>query len=52
MAAPAVRDTRSRTPNLTLGAVATRSGNATGGLRYHFRTKEELAAVMIERAMA
>jgi len=28
------------------------SGNAKGGLRYQFRTKENLAAAMIERAIA
>jgi AcrR family transcriptional regulator len=65
MAAPAVRDTRSQildateavvtrdgARNLTLDAVAAQSGISKGGLLYHFRTKEDLAAAMIERSIA
>ncbi len=35
---------------LTLDAVAARSGISKGGLLYHFRSKEDLAAAMIERS--
>jgi AcrR family transcriptional regulator len=38
--------------NLTLDAVAARSGISKGGLLYHFRSKEDLAAAMIERSIA
>lgn len=38
--------------NLTLDAVAARSGISKGGLLYHFRCKEDLAAAMIERSIA
>lgn len=38
--------------NLTLDAVAARSGVSKGGLLYHFRSKEDLAAAMIERSIA
>lgn len=37
---------------LTLDAVAARSGISKGGLLYHFRSKEDLAAAMIERSIA
>ena len=65
MAAPAVRDTRSDildaaeavvmrhgVRNLTLDAVAAHAGLSKGGLLYHFRSKEDLAAAMIERSIA
>lgn len=65
MAAPAVRDTRSQildaaeavvmrdgVRNLTLDAVAAHAGISKGGLLYHFRSKEDLAAAMIERSIA
>lgn len=65
MAAPAVRDTRSHildsadavvmrdgVRNLTLDAVAAHAGVSKGGLLYHFRSKEDLAAAMIERSIA
>ena len=38
--------------NLTLDAVAARSGISKGGLLYHFRSKEDLAAAMIGRSIA
>src|ERR1700752_4844256 len=65
MASKAARDTRSQlldaaeavvaqdgVRNLTLDAVAARSGISKGGLLYHFRSKEDLAAAMIERSIA
>lgn len=65
MAKPAVRDTRSQildaaeavvmrdgVRNLTLDAVAAQSGVSKGGLLYHFHSKEDLAAAMIERSIA
>ena len=65
MASPAARDTRSEildaadmvvmrdgVRNLTLDAVAAQSGVSKGGLLYHFRSKEDLAAAMIERSIA
>lgn len=65
MASNAARDTRSQlldaaeavvteegTRNLTLDAVAARSGISKGGLLYHFRCKEDLAAAMVERSIA
>jgi len=65
MASPAVRDTRSQildaaeavvmrdgVRNLTLDAVAAHAGVSKGGLLYHFRSKEDLAAAMIERSIA
>jgi AcrR family transcriptional regulator len=65
MASKAARDTRSQlidaaeavvteegVRNLTLDAVAARSGVSKGGLLYHFRSKEDLAAAMIERSIA
>jgi AcrR family transcriptional regulator len=65
MASNAARDTRSQlldaaeavvaqegVRNLTLDAVAARSGISKGGLLYHFRSKEDLAAAMIERSIA
>jgi AcrR family transcriptional regulator len=65
MSAPAVRDTRSQildaaeavvmregVRNLTLDAVAAHAGISKGGLLYHFRSKEDLAAAMIERSIA
>src|SRR5262245_41327974 len=38
--------------NLTLDRRAARPGASKGGLLYHFRSKEELAAAMIERSIA
>src|SRR5262249_57462110 len=38
--------------NLTLDAVAAEGGVSKGGLLYHFRSKEDLAAAMIERSIA
>ncbi len=38
--------------NLTLDAVAAHAGVSKGGLLYHFRSKEDLAAAMIERSIA
>jgi len=65
MTASAVRDTRSQildaaqavvmrdgVRNLTLEAVAANAGISKGGLLYHFRSKEDLAAAMIERSIA
>jgi AcrR family transcriptional regulator len=65
MPSAAARDTRSQlldaaeavvaqdgVRNLTLDAVAARSGISKGGLLYHFRSKEDLAAAMIERSIA
>jgi AcrR family transcriptional regulator len=65
MVSKAARDTRSQlldaaeavvaregVRNLTLDAVAARSGISKGGLLYHFRSKEDLAAAMIERSIA
>jgi AcrR family transcriptional regulator len=65
MSAPAVRDTRSQildaaqavvmrdgVRNLTLDAVAAHAGISKGGLLYHFHSKEDLAAAMIERSIA
>lgn len=65
MATPAARDTRALLLDaaeavvaqdgvraLTLDAVAARSGISKGGLLYHFRSKEDLAAAMIERSIA
>ena len=65
MATQAARDTRSQlldaaeavvtrdgVRNLTLDAVAAQSGISKGGLLYHFRSKEDLAAAMIERSIA
>src|ERR1044072_774652 len=65
MAFRAARDTRSQilgaaeavvaqdgARNLPLDAVAARSGISKGGLLYHFRSKEDLAAAMIERSIA
>lgn len=65
MPAKTARDTRSQlldaaeaivaqegARNLTLDAVAARSGISKGGLLYHFRSKEDLAAAMIERSIA
>ena len=65
MASPAAKHTRSQildaaeavvmrdgVRNLTLDAVAARSGISKGGLLYHFRSKEDLAAAMIERSIA
>lgn len=65
MPSKAARDTRSQlidaaeavvaeegVRNLTLDAVAARSGISKGGLLYHFRSKEDLAAAMIERSIA
>jgi AcrR family transcriptional regulator len=65
MASTAARDTRSQlidaaeavvtrdgVRNLTLDAVAAQSGISKGGLLYHFRSKEDLAAAMIERSIA
>jgi AcrR family transcriptional regulator len=65
MAVPAVRDTRSQildsaeavvmrdgVRNMTLDAVAAQAGVSKGGLLYHFRSKEDLAAAMIERSIA
>src|SRR5688572_22621547 len=65
MPSAAARDTRSQlldaaeavvaregVRNLTLDAVAARSGISKGGLLYHFHSKEDLAAAMIERSMA
>lgn len=65
MAVTAVRDTRSQildaaeavvmrdgVRNLTLDAVAAHAGVSKGGLLYHFRSKEDLAAAMIERSIA
>src|SRR5262245_45469326 len=65
MASKAARDTRSQlldaaeavvakdgVRNLTLDAVAARSGISKGGLLYHFRSKEDLAAALIERSIA
>lgn len=65
MAIPASRDTRTQLLDaaeavvaeegvraLTLDAVAARSGISKGGLLYHFRSKEDLAAAMIERSIA
>jgi len=65
MASPAARDTRALLLDaaeavvardgvraLTLDAVAARSGISKGGLLYHFRSKEDLAAAMIERSIA
>lgn len=64
MTNPSARDTRSQLLDaadavvaeqgvraLTLDAVAARSGVSKGGLLYHFRTKEDLAAAMIERSI-
>ena len=64
MSAPAVRDTRSQildaaesvvvhdgVRNLTLEAVAAHAGISKGGLLYHFRSKEDLAAAMVERSI-
>lgn len=65
MATQAARDTRAQLLDaaeavvaeqgvraLTLDAVAARSGISKGGLLYHFRSKEDLAAAMIERSIA
>jgi AcrR family transcriptional regulator len=65
MATQAARDTRSQlldaaeavvtrdgVRSLTLDAVAAQSGISKGGLLYHFRSKEDLAAAMIERSIA
>ena len=65
MSASAVRDTRSQildaaeavvmregARNLTLDSVAAHAGISKGGLLYHFRSKEDLAAAMIERSIA
>jgi AcrR family transcriptional regulator len=65
MATQAARDTRAQlldaaeavvaeqgVRHLTLDAVAARSGISKGGLLYHFRSKEDLAAAMIERSIA
>ena len=65
MASNAARDTRSQlldaaeavvtrdgVRNLTLDAVAAQSGISKGGLLYHFRSKEDLAAAMIQRSIA
>lgn len=65
MSSPAIRDTRSQildaaqtvvmrdgVRNLTLDAVAAHAGISKGGLLYHFRSKEDLAAAMIERSIA
>lgn len=65
MVTQAVRDTRSQildaaeavvmregVRNLTLDAVAAHAGVSKGGLLYHFRSKEDLAAAMIERSIA
>jgi AcrR family transcriptional regulator len=62
---PAVRDRRSEILDaaeavvmrdgaraLTLDAVAAQARISKGGVLYHFRTKEDLAAAMIERAIA
>jgi AcrR family transcriptional regulator len=38
--------------NLTLDAVAEQSGISKGGILYHYRTKEDLAAAMVERSCA
>src|SRR5262245_2142854 len=65
MAVPALRDTRGQildaaeavvvrdgVRNLTLDAVAVQSGVSKGGILYHYRTKEDLAAAMVERSIA
>jgi AcrR family transcriptional regulator len=65
MAAPALRDTRAQildaaeavvvrdgVRNFTLDAVAVQSGISKGGILYHYRTKEDLAAAMVERSIA
>lgn len=65
MASQAARDTRTQlldaaeavvtrdgVRNLTLDAVVAQSGISKGGLLYHFRSKEDLAAAMIERSIA
>jgi AcrR family transcriptional regulator len=44
--------TRDGVRNLTLDAVVAQSGISKGGLLYHFRSKEDLAAAMIERSIA
>src|SRR5215510_10037258 len=38
--------------SLTLDAVAEQSGISKGGILYHYRTKEDLAAAMVERSIA
>jgi len=38
--------------SLTLDAVAEQSGISKGGILYHYRTKEDLAAAMVERSSA
>jgi AcrR family transcriptional regulator len=43
--------TRDGVRNLTLDAVAAQSGISKGGLLYHFRSKEDLAAAMIQRSI-
>ena len=62
---PALRDTRAQildaaeavvvrdgARNFTLDAVAEQSGVSKGGILYHYRTKEDLAAAMVERSIA
>lgn len=44
--------TRDGVRNLTLDAVAAQSGISKGGLLYHFHSKEDLAAAMIQRSIA
>jgi AcrR family transcriptional regulator len=65
MAEPAVRDRRAAildaaeavvaragARNLTVEAVAAQAGLSKGGVLHHFRTKEDMAAAMIERSIA